>query len=105
MSSNAASGLDIEQYTNLAGFVANNMLSENTGIAVVVGSSLPNPTVCLTLTGNDSSTDYLLSNPGDGLFNLSPCDVDTANVGVGMINTSGVITPVQSCPNAIPCPP
>jgi hypothetical protein len=103
LSSNAAPGLDIEQYTHLEGSVTNNILSDNTGVAVIVGSTLPNPTVCLTLTGNDSSTDYLLTNPVGGIFNLSPCDVDSVNVGI--INTSGVITPVQSCPDAAPCPP
>lgn len=103
LSSNAAAGLDIEQYTNLEGSVTNNILLDNTGVAVIVGSTLPNSAVCLTLTGNNSSTDYLLTNPVDGLFNLSPCDVDFVNVG--MISTSGVITPVQSCPDATPCPP
>jgi len=103
MSSNAAPGLDIEQYTTLAGSATNNMLSDNTGVAVVIGSTLSNPTACLTLTGNNSSTNYLLTNPVGGLFNLSPCNVDTVNIGV--INTSGVIDLVQSCSNAIPCPP
>ncbi|MGH2613484.1 MAG: hypothetical protein ACRDFB_10620 [Rhabdochlamydiaceae bacterium] len=103
MSSNAAPGLDIEQYTSLAGSAANNTLSDNTGVAVFIGSSLSNPTACLTLTGNNSSTDYLLTNPGGGLFNLSPCNVDAANIGV--INTSGVINFVQSCSNTIPCSP
>lgn len=102
LSSNAASGLDIEQYTSLAGFVAGNTLSGNMGLSVAISSALPSPTVCLTLTGNES-TDYLLTNPGGGLFNLSPCDVDAANVGT--INTSGTITPVQSCPDALSCPP
>jgi hypothetical protein len=100
LSSNAAPGLDIEQYTNLAGSVTNNMLSDNTGVAVVIGSGLSNSTVCLTLTGNNSSTDYLLTNIG--LFNLSPCNVDAVNIGV--INTSGTIDLVQSCSNPIPCP-
>ncbi len=103
LSSNAAPGLDIEQYTSLAGSVADNTLSNNAGVAVVIGSSLLSPTACLTLTGNDSSTDYLLMNPVDGLFNLSPCDVNSVNGGV--INTSGTINAVQSCPDAIPCPP
>lgn len=103
MSSNAASGLDIEQYTSLAGSVTNNTLSDNTGVAIVIGSGLSTPTACLTLAGNNSSTDYLLTNPGDGLFNLSPCNVDAANIGV--INTSGVIDLVQSCSNSIPCSP
>lgn len=102
LSSNAAAGLDIEQYTNLTGSVTNNTLSGNTGLAVILGSSLSSPTACLTLNGNNSSTDYLLTNPVDGVFNLSPCDVNTLNVGT--INTSGTITPVQSCPGATPCP-
>jgi hypothetical protein len=102
LSSNAASGLDLEQFTNFAGSVTNNRLSGNTDPAVIIGSSLSSPSVCLTLTDNDS-TNYLLTNPGGGLFNLSPCDVNLVNVGV--INTSGVINSVQSCPNAIPCPP
>lgn len=102
LSSNAASGLDIEQYTSLAGSVANNTLSGNTGVAVVIGSTLSSPTACLTLTENESSTDYLLTNPMDGLFNLSPCNVNALNVGT--INTSGTITSVQSCPDATPCP-
>lgn len=103
LSSNAASGLDIEQFTLLNGLVANNTLTDNTGTAIVIGSTLPSPSACLTLTGNASSTDYLLTNPGDGLFNLSPCDVDAVNTGT--INTSGAITHVQSCPDATPCPP
>ncbi len=103
LSSNAAAGLDIEQFTNLAGSVKDNILSDNTALGVLIGSTLTGPTACLTLSGNSSSTDYLLTNPGDGLFNLSPCDASSVNVG--MINTSGVITPVQSCPDATACPP
>lgn len=102
LSSNAASGLDIEQYTNLEGTIANNTLADNTGTAVMIGSTLTAPTACLTLTGNES-TDYLLVNPGDGLFRLSPCDVNTVNTGT--INTVGTIDSVQSCTNPIPCPP
>jgi hypothetical protein len=103
LSSNAAPGLDIEQYTNLTGSVINNTLSGNTGTAVFIGSTLTNPTACLNFTGNSSSTDYSLSNPGSGTFNLSPCNVDAANVGT--INTSGTIDLVQSCSNPTPCPP
>ncbi len=103
MSSNAAPGLDIEQFTSLMGSVTNNTLSDNTGVAVFTGSTLSSPTACLTLTGNNSSTDYLLTNPADGLFNLSPCNVNAVNVGV--INTSGVINFVQSCSDLIPCGP
>ncbi len=103
LSSNAAPGLDIEQFTNFVGFVTSNTLSANTGTAVFIGSSLSSPTACLTLTGNNSSTGYLLSNPGGGVFNLSPCNVDTMNIGV--INISGVIDPVQSCSQLTPCPP
>lgn len=103
ISSNAAAGLDIEQFTNLVGSITNNTLSDNTGVAVTIGSTLPNPTACLTLTGNDSSTGYLLTNPVDGLFDLSPCNANSVNAG--MISTLGVITSVQSCPDASPCPP
>lgn len=103
LSSNAASGIDIEQYTNFKGSIANNELLDNTGVGVVVGSSLPSPAACLTLTGNNSGSDYLLSNPVDGVFNLAPCDADSVNIGT--INTGGVITPVQSCPDALPCSP
>lgn len=102
LSSNASSGLDIEQYTNLAGSVINNTLSDNTGVAIVIASALSDPSACLTLTGNDSSTGYLLTNPGDGVFNLSPCNVDAVNEGT--INTSGTINAVQSCPDAVECP-
>ncbi len=103
LSSNAASGLDIEQYTNFNASITGNTLTDNTGIAVVVSSTLPSPAACVTLTGNNSNTGYLLINPVDGVFNLSPCDVDSVNAGT--INTSGVVTPAQSCPDAIPCPP
>ncbi len=102
LASNAASGLDIEQYTSLDASVTDNTLTGNTGTAVVIGSTLSAPTACLTLSGNASSTDYLLTNPGDGLFNLSPCNASTVNTGT--INTSGIITPVQSCPDAALCP-
>ncbi len=102
LGSNAAPGFDLEQYTSLTGSFSNNTLSANTGVAVVIASTLTSPTVCLTLTGNDSSTDYTLTNPMDGTFNLSPCNVDTVNTGT--INTSGTITPVQSCPEATACP-
>jgi hypothetical protein len=102
LSSNAAAGLDIEQYTNLEGSVINNTFADNTGVNLFIGSTLPTPTTCLNLSGNNS-TDYLLSNPVDGTFNLSPCDVNSANVGT--INSSGTITPVQSCPDAAACPP
>lgn len=102
LSSNAAAGLDIEQYTSLTGSVTNNTLSNNTGLAVAIGSTLSSPTACLTLTGN-SSSDYLLTNPGDGLFNLSPCNVNTVNTG--SISTSGAINLVQSCSSPTSCPP
>ena len=102
-SNNAASGIDIEQFTTLAGSVIDNTLSGNAVDVVFIGSSLATPSVCLTLTGNQNDADYVLSNPGEGTFNLSPCNVDSVNVGT--INSSGVITSVQSCPDATPCPP
>lgn len=103
LSSNAASGIDIEQYTNLEASITNNTLKDNTGTSVVIGSSLPSPSVCLTLSENNSSSGYLLTNPGDGVFTLSPCNVDAENEG--SISTSGIITPVQSCSEGTPCAP
>lgn len=103
---NAGSGISFDNYSNLAATLANNTLLDNLSPSVAVGFfSGGNPNVCLTLTGNTSNTDpsYSLTNPGSGTFNLSPCDVESANIG--MINPSGVITPVQSCPDATPCPP
>lgn len=101
-SSNASSGLDMEQFTNFSGSVTNNTFSANTGTAVVIGSTLTAPTACLTLTGNSSSTGYLLTNPGDGTFRLSPCGA--ASLNTGTISTSGTIDSVRSCSNPVPCP-
>jgi hypothetical protein len=53
LSSNAASGLDIEQYTSITGSVDVNTFSDNTGTAVTIGSTLSAPTACLTFTGNE----------------------------------------------------
>lgn len=103
LSSNAASGLDIEQYTHFEGDIISNTLSGNTGTAVYIGSTLPAPEACLNLSGNENSSDYLLVNPVDGVFNLSPCNVESVNVGT--INQGGTITLIQSCSNPAPCPP
>lgn len=102
-SSNAASGLDIEQYKNLTGSVANNSFSNNPSVAAAIGSTLPNPAVCFHLSDNSNTADYLLTNPAGGTFNLSPCDFNTVNTGT--INTSGTIDAVSSCSNPIPCGP
>ncbi len=102
MSSNAASGIDIEQYTSFVGSVTNNTLSDNTGVAVFIGSTLTSPSACLFLSGNNNSGDYNLSNPVGGSFNLSPCNIETINTGT--INTSGTIDHIQSCSNPISCP-
>jgi hypothetical protein len=104
-SGNAASGISLDNYLSLTAAVANNSLSDNASPGVALGAfTSGNPTVCLTLTGNSSNTDpdYSLTNPGSGAFNLSPCNVDAVNTGT--ISTSGVITPVQSCPEGTVCP-
>lgn len=103
MSSNAASGFDIEQYTNFAGTVTNNTFSSNTGVAFTIGSTLTAPKTCLNLNGNINSQDYLLTNPVDGTFKLSPCNVNMVNTGT--INTSGTIDAVSSCSSPTPCGP
>lgn len=100
---NAASGIDIEQYIYLTGTIENNVLSGNTGLGVIIGSTLTSPYTCINLRNNTSSTDYLVSNPIDGTFYLSPCNANTVNIGV--INRTGVITPVKSCPNIELCSP
>jgi len=99
--SNAASGIDIEQYQNMSGFITNNTLVDNLDTTVLIGSSLTAPQTCLTFRGNNNTSYYQLSNPIDGLFNLTPCHVDVENIGI--INSSGTISLVQSCPDAIPC--
>lgn len=103
---NAASGISLDTHVNLISTVANNTFSNNVAPSVTVGTLTGgDPAVCLTLTGNSSNTDpsYSLSNPGAEVFNLSPCNVDAVNTGT--IETAGTITPVQSCPDATPCPP
>lgn len=100
---NAAGGIDLEQYINLSGSITNNTLAGNTNYDLYVGSTLTTPTVCLNLSGNTSQTDYALANNA-GTFNLAPCNVDSVNIGT--INTFGdPITPVQSCPGAAACSP
>ncbi len=103
--SNAASGISIDTYVNCTATIADNILSNNVspGISVGVFTSA-NPSICLDFTGNQSDTDpsYSFTNPGSGAFNLSPCNVSAVNVG--MINTSGSITSVQSCPESAACP-
>lgn len=99
--SNATGGIDIEQYTNLSMFLTNNNLSSNNTSGLYVGSTLSTPFVDLQMKGNSSDNGYTLSNPGDGEFNLAPCNVEIVNSGI--ITTSGTITPVQSCPDDQPC--
>jgi hypothetical protein len=102
LSSNAAAGLDIEQFTNLSGTFLNNTLSNNIATGVFIGSAATSPSVCLEVIGNSTDTGYFFSS-GTGVFNLTPCDVDTVNTGT--ITTIGTITLVESCPGAVPCPP
>jgi len=102
LGSNAASGIDVEQYTHLTGTITNNTLTNNVDPGVYVGSTDTSPSVCLTMSGNNNDTSYTLSS-GTGSFNLAPCDV--ASVNTGTITNVGTVTVVQSCPSAIPCPP
>ncbi len=109
LSSNAASGISLDYYTNITSIISNNTLLNNTSPSVAIGANCPgNRNVCLTLTGNSSDSDvgYLLINGGTGAFNLSPCNVATVNIGpISTLDTIGAINAVQSCPDAAPCPP
>jgi hypothetical protein len=103
---NAASALNLERFIDFSGTIENNTFSDNNmdRPAVLVGSDLTTPTVCLELTGNTNSYQYSLTNDSaGGTFNLSPCNVNDVNTGT--IITSGTITSVQSCPGGVPCPP
>lgn len=103
LSSNASGGVDLEQYTNLFATITNNTLSDNASSGLYVGSTLSTPFVDLTLSGNDSTNDYMLANPVDGTFNLAPCNVETVNEGT--ISKNGTITMVQYCPGGAACSP
>lgn len=99
--SNGAGGIDLEQFTNFTGTISNNILLNNTSGGLFINSTNPSSSACLTLTGNTSDTGYLLSNQG-AVFNVAPCNANSVNNGT--INTSGVITSVESCSDALICP-
>jgi len=104
MASNAGSGISMDNYSSLTSTVANNTFSSNVNPGVAIGTyTMGTPSVCLTLTGNQSDTDYSLTNPVAGTFHLSPCNANTVNTGT--ITLMGTITTVQSCPDATLCPP
>ena len=103
---NAASGISLDTYLNLASTIENNTLSNNAAPGIAIGFfTSGDPAVCLTLTGNSSNTDpgYSLTNPGSAAFNLSPCNV--ADINIGTISTSGTVNTIQSCPEATMCSP
>jgi hypothetical protein len=100
--SNTAGGIDVEQYATLSGVIANNALSTNTSGDFYTGSTaVADPSMCLTMVGNTSDTGYTIVNTGAGAYNLAPCTYATVNTG--SFNFTGTITPVQSCPDAVPC--
>lgn len=100
LGSNAAGGLDLEQYTNLAATIKNNTLLGNATNGVYMSSVDASPAACVTMSGNNTDTDYVLD-AGTGTFNLAPCNVETVNTGSFTLNG---ITKVQSCPGGVPCP-
>ncbi len=105
--SNAASGISLDTHVNLIATITNNTLNANVSPGVAIGLfTAGDPTVCLTLTGNNSNVgpSYSLTNAGAGVFNLSPCDAMIPPVNVGSFTTSGIITQVQSCPEGSVCP-
>lgn len=93
--SNAAAGIDLEQFTNLSATITNNILSNNVVPGVYIGSTETAPTACVNMTGNENDTGYWLVNGVDGLFNLAPLNVETANTGE--ITLNGDIILVGSC--------
>lgn len=97
---NISSGIDIHEYVNLSGTIANNTLSNNADPSVYISTTDASPSVCLTMTGNSNDTGYTVDS-GTGTFNLAPCNVDDINTGV--ITKMGTITVVHSCPDGVPC--
>ena len=57
----------------------------------------------LNVWGNNNDNVYSLTNPVDGLFNLTPCDYATVNTGTYPF--SGTINVITSCPGGGACPP
>lgn len=100
LNSNAAGGIDLEQYTNFLGTVSNNTLFDNATHGMYVGSTDTTPSVCLTLENNSNDTDYVLAN-GTGTFNLAPCAAPIINSGT--ITVVDVVSLVQSCPDGASC--
>lgn len=100
LGSNATGGIDIEQFTNLLATIKNNTMQDNTGAGLYINSAGATPTACITLTGNNSNTNYTID-AGTGSFNLGPCNASSLNVGT--INTAGTVVEVQSCPGGAPC--
>lgn len=108
LGSNLGSGISIARYVNFTGKIANNIFADNTnGPSLDMQTDRPSPSVCLNLTNNTynipGDITYQFANPVDGVFNLSPCDADTINIGT--ISSTGAITTVQSCQEITPCPP
>jgi hypothetical protein len=95
---NAASGISLDTYLNLTATVENNTLSDNLSPGVAIGiNTSGDPNVCLTLTGNNSSTGYTLINSMAGTFNVAPSNYPDVNVG-SFDYMGTTITPVSSCP-------
>jgi hypothetical protein len=94
LASNASAGIDLEQFTVLCVQFNDNVLTNNVGTDVFIGSTEASPAACLAMIGNDSSSGYTLFN-GSGVFDLSP--TNAASVNIGTITTIGVIPSIPSC--------
>ena len=101
-SSNSAAGIALEQFNHFRGSLIDNVLTDNSGSGIHIGSGLATPTACVTFSGNTSSSDTVFDNTAPGTFNLSPCNVDSVNTGT--ISFWGTIDLVESCSNLTPCP-
>ena len=94
LAANASAGIDLEQFTVLCVQFNDNALTNNVGTDVFIGSTEASPAACVAMTGNNSSSGYTLVN-GAGVFNLSP--TNAASVNIGTITTIGVIPSTPSC--------
>jgi hypothetical protein len=100
LGTNNGAGIVLEQFTNLQATIKNNTMLDNTGYGVYIAADQTDPAICVTMSGNNTNTDYSLTQD-TGTFNLAPCNY--ASLNQGNFNLAGTITTVQSCPAGAAC--